>query len=70
MERCRDKGIGIYGIERWLKTEKEFDVVVTFEEYKTYPQDGKWYFDAFSKLNTHHNKFIYSASYYVQGNAF
>lgn len=70
LERCRDNSVGIYGIEVWQKDEKVFDHVITFEDYGTFPKDDNWYFGAFDKLRSSGKDYIYSASYYVAGNAF
>ena len=66
LERVKEKGIGIYGIEPW-KNGEYFDLD-TFEDYKTYPQDPEWYFTAFNKFKQTGEDLQYSASYYVPAN--
>ena len=65
MERCKEKQIGIYGIESWLKDDKVYYSVKNFEDWKTYPHDSKWYYDAFNQLLASGKDLMFSASYYI-----
>ena len=72
LERVKEKGLGICGIEPWFKPEGsenfEYYDVDTFENYNTYPQDPNWYFTAFEKFKKLKLNLQYSASFYVPGN--
>ena len=64
LDRVKEFGIGIYGIEVSLKG--EYFGVEVFEDYQTTPNDFKWYTAAFEKLKSKNSELRYSASYQVQ----
>lgn len=72
LNRVKEKGLGIYGIEPWVKVEGkdscEYYDVDTYENYNTYPHDPNWYFTSFEKFKKLGLNLQYSASFYVPGN--
>ncbi|MFN0290027.1 hypothetical protein [Pedobacter helvus] len=62
--RVEQLGIGIYGIETLLNG--EYYSVEVFEDYKTMPEDSKWYTAAFNKFKNWNLDLRYSASYSLE----
>jgi len=64
LQRVKEYGIGVYGIEVTLNG--EYNGVKVVEDYNTTPEDFRWYTAAFNKLRAKNPDFRYSASYQVQ----
>lgn len=64
LQRVKELGIGIFGIEVALKG--LYNGVELVEDYNTTPTDFLWYTAAFEKLRKQNSDFRYSASYQVQ----
>ena len=63
LNRIKQKGIKIFGIEPW-KDGKFFDVEV-FDDYDTSPDNPDWYFAAFQKFKDSGESLQYAASYEI-----
>ncbi len=63
LDRVEKHGISIFGIEPWLNG--SFYDVLGFEDYKTVPNDPKWYRKAFEEFKSHGENLWYAASYQV-----
>ena len=68
LNRVEKKGIAIYGIEPWLNG--NFYDVLSYEDYKTVPNDPKWYRKAFSEFKKREKHLIYSGSYQIPKEVF
>jgi len=63
LDRVRESGLGVYGIEPW-KDGRYFDVAVC-EEYNNDPADPDWYMTAFEKFRQTGEPLQYAASYHI-----
>ena len=63
LNRVKNLGIGIWGIEPWYNG--EFYDVKGFEDYNSLPTDSDWYFKAFEEFKETKLKLVYSASFEV-----
>ena len=63
LERARELGVGIYGIEPW-RNGCYYDVAVC-EEYNKDPADPDWYMTAFKKFRQTGEPLQYAASYHI-----
>ncbi len=67
LDKVKEKGIGVYGIEVWL--ENQYYDIDTFENYHSFPQ-STWYYKAFEKFKKTGLHLQYSASFYIPYNYF
>ncbi len=65
LNRIKEKGVGVYGIEPWQNG--EFYDVVTFDEFEKDCTDPEWYQVAFQRFKDRGTTLDYAASYYVPG---
>lgn len=63
LNRVKNLGIGILGIEPWYKG--EFFDVKGFEDYTTFSTDSNWYFKAFEEFKEIKLNLQYSASFEI-----
>ena len=65
MKRCKGLGIGIYGMESWSMHKKVLIGAKYYEQFKTYPYDGKWYFNAYNQLLDNEKEIMFTATNYI-----
>ena len=63
LNRIKEKGLGIYGIEPWENG--EYYGVMTYEEFTSNPFDTTWYINAFNEFKTQQRNLMYAASYAI-----
>jgi hypothetical protein len=63
LERVKEKGLGILGIEPWQNG--GFYDVLTYEEFTNDSTDANWYIKAFEKFKADKEILQYAASYYI-----
>jgi hypothetical protein len=63
LDRVREQGLGITGIEPWK--DGEFYGVVTYEMVTDMPTDPDWYMHAFEDFRKEGVNLQYAASYFV-----
>jgi hypothetical protein len=63
LNRIKDHGISVYGIEPWLN--RDYYATSVYEDYTQNPFDSTWYFKAFEELKTDGEDLQYAASYFV-----
>ncbi|GAB2832533.1 hypothetical protein [Ferruginibacter profundus] len=63
LNRVKQHGLGIKGIEPWKNG--EFYQVLTYEEFTNDSTDPKWYMKAFESFKEDHEDLQYAATYYI-----
>jgi len=63
LNRVKNLGLGIWGIETWYKG--EFFDVKGFKDYTTFSTDSNWYFKAFEEFKETKLNLQYSASFEI-----
>lgn len=63
LQRVKDLGLGVYGIEPWKN--ESFFAVETYEDYATSCTDPAWYMTAFENFKKLRLNLKYSASYHI-----
>lgn len=66
LERVKQAGLGITGIEPWKN--KGFYGVAVYEEFTNDPADPNWYTKAFERFKETKEELQYAASYYIPEN--
>lgn len=65
LNRVKEQGLGIIGIEPWKNG--EFYDAVSYEEFTDHPADPGWYLMAFKSFRKRNENLQYSVSYFVPG---
>ena len=65
MQRCENLGIGIWGMESWLKQQKKINDIRYYESFKTFAFNPRWYFEAYQQLAASNNELMFLATYYL-----
>ena len=63
LERVKQLGLGIFGIESWK--DGEFYGVETYEEFANDPTDASWYLNSFERFIKSGDLIQYSATYFI-----
>ncbi len=63
LDRVKELGLGITGIEPWK--DGEFYGVETYEEFATEPTDSTWYLGSFDRFKKTGDTIQYAATYYM-----
>jgi len=63
LNRVKELGFGVWGIEPWK--DGEYYGVVTCENETNDPTDSNWYMKAFEDFKSHNETLQYSATYFI-----